>query len=62
LLQRLEDDAEDDIVLHEAAEALGAIGDGRIKPVLIKDFRENSRIVAGSCWVALDLLQWVESD
>ena len=52
LISRLEDLKEDVMVRHEAAEALGAIGNADDEEV----------VVAESCEVAIDLLNWVSSD
>ena len=49
------------MVKHEAAEALGAIGDRRALSIL-EQYRDDSEIVvAVSCEVTLDLLEWVAS-
>ena len=46
------------MVRHEAAEALGAIGDRRALSIL-EQYRDDSEIVvAESCEVILDLLEW----
>ncbi|MAU85779.1 MAG: hypothetical protein CMA21_04180 [Euryarchaeota archaeon] len=61
LIDRLEDYEEDVMVRHEAAEALGAIGD-RIALGVLERFKDDQDIVvAESCEVALDLLEWVSS-
>ena len=44
------------MVRHEAAEAMGAIGNPSIKPVLEAFLADDSIEVAESCEVALDLL------
>ncbi len=62
LISRLSDVDEDDIVRHEAAEALGAIGDIRCIPTLMKFLEDESNVVSQSCEVAIDLLNWVNSD
>ena len=59
LITRLEDENEHVMVRHEAAEAMGAIGDRSIIPVLEKHSKNPSPEVAESCIVALDLLEWV---
>jgi len=49
------------MVKHEAAEALGAIGDRRALSIL-QQYRDDSEIVLDeSCEVALDLLELVAS-
>jgi len=61
LIDRLRDMDEDVMVRHEAAEALGAIGDRTALGVL-EEFKDDQDIVvAESCEVALDLLEWVSS-
>jgi deoxyhypusine monooxygenase len=62
LVRRLEDESEDAIVRHEAAEALGAIGD-RVALATLETFKNDPEVVvAESCEVALDLLEWISSD
>ena len=61
LTERLRDMDEDVMVRHEAAEALGAIGD-RIALSVLEEFKDDRDVVvAESCEVALDLLEWVSS-
>jgi len=62
LINRLEDLEEDVMVRHEAAEALGAIGN-RVAMSTLERFAEDDEIVvAESCEVAIDLMNWVSSD
>ena len=61
LVERLMDEAEHVMVRHEAAEAMGAIGDRSIVPVLEEFVNDPLPEVAESCVVALDLLAWVDS-
>ena len=62
LISRLEDLEEDVMVRHEAAEALGAIGN-RVAMSTLEKFAEDEEIVvAESCEVAIDLMNWVSSD
>ena len=61
LIDRLEDYDEDVMVRHEAAEALGAIGDRAALGVLERFKDDKDVVVAESCEVALDLLEWVSS-
>ena len=61
LIVRLEDKDEDLMVRHEAAEALGAIGDRTALDVLERFVDDDEVVVAESCEVALDLLDWVAS-
>ena len=60
LVARLEDDQEHVMVRHEAAEAMGAIGDRTIVQTLERFVNDPLPEVAESCVVALDLLAWVE--
>ena len=60
-IDRLEDKDEDIMVRHEAAEALGAIGDRTALSVLEKFVDDDEVVIAESCEVALDLLEWVAS-
>jgi len=52
----LTDASEDAMVRHEAAEALGAIGDERAVALLAAHAADAEPIVADSCVVALDML------
>ena len=61
LIERLEDGEEDVMVRHEAAEALGAIGDRAALDVLERFVDDDEVVIAESCEVALDLLEWVAS-
>ncbi len=61
LIDRLRDMDEDVMVRHEAAEALGAIGDRTALDVLEQFKDDKDVVVAESCEVALDLLEWVSS-
>jgi len=61
LIDRLADLDEDVMVRHEAAEALGAIGDRTALSVLEQFVNDGEIVVAESCEVALDLLDWVSS-
>ena len=58
LIERLSDAEEHIMVRHEAAEALGAIGNLEAKPVLEEFLHDENPEVAESCEVALDLLNW----
>ena len=61
LIERLSDSDEDLMVRHEAAEALGAIGD-RVAMDTLETFRYDSEaVIAESCEVAIDLMNWVQS-
>ncbi len=61
LIDRLEDQGEDLMVRHEAAEALGAIGDRTAIETLSKFVNDTEPVISESCEVALDLLEWVQS-
>ena len=61
LINRLEDRGEDLMVRHEAAEALGAIGDRTALATLEKFVDDPEPVVAESCEVAMDLLEYVAS-
>ena len=61
LIDRLADADEDVMVSHEAAEVLGAIGDRTALSVLEEYVNDDEVVVAESCEVALDLLEWVAS-
>ena len=61
LIERLEDLEEDVMVRHEAAEALGAIGNYAVKPVLEQFVNHPLPEIAESCEVAIDLLEWCRS-
>ena len=58
LIERLEDENEHVMVRHEAAEAMGAIGDMSVVPILKAHLADENPEVSESCEVALDLLDW----
>jgi len=61
LIDRLSDPEEDLMVRHEAAEALGAIGD-RTAMSTLESFRNDAEpVISESCEVAIDLLDWMQS-
>ena len=62
LIERLRDLDEDLMVRHEAAEALGAIGNQDAIPVLKEFVDDDEPVISESCEVALDLLAWVRND
>lgn len=62
LISRLEDLQEDVMVRHEAAEALGAIGNNVAMSALEKFAKDDEIVVAESCEVAIDLLNWVSGN
>jgi len=61
LIERLCDINEHVMVRHEAAEAMGAIGNRSVIPTLEKYTKDIAPEVAESCVVALDLLNWVQT-
>ena len=61
LIERLNDHDEDLMVRHEAAEALGAIGDRDAMHTLRRYVDDPEPVISESCEVAIDLLEWVES-
>ncbi len=62
LTQVLSDENEHVMVRHEAAEALGAIGSPESREVLRRFLQDPNPEVSESCEVALDLIDWVNSD
>ncbi|MGB0700209.1 MAG: HEAT repeat domain-containing protein [Candidatus Poseidoniaceae archaeon] len=61
LIEVLSDENEHVMVRHEAAEALGAIGNYDVKPTLEKFVNHPMPEIAESCEVAIDLLDWCKS-
>ena len=61
LIERLEDMEEDLMVRHEAAEALGAIGDRVAMGTLERFVTDPEPVISESCEVAIDLLEYVAS-
>ena len=61
LIDRLSDPEEDLMVRHEAAEALGAIGDGTAMSTLESFRNDPEPVISESCEVAIDLLDWMQS-
>ena len=57
LIEILANSTEHVMVRHEAAEALGAIGNRRAIPILEQYIKDENIVVAESCEVALDLLK-----
>jgi deoxyhypusine monooxygenase len=62
LINRLDDTQEHVMVRHEAAEAMGAIGDLSVREVLERHLHDKNPEVSESCEVALDLLAWCNTD
>lgn len=61
LKEALEDRAENEMVRHEAAEALGAIATEECKEILDRFLRDEKRVVKESCEVALDMCEYENS-
>ena len=61
LTEVLKNELEHVMVRHEAAEAMGAIGDESIKPILEEYSSHPLPEIAESCQVAIDLLNWVKA-
>ena len=61
LIQVLADESEHVMVRHEAAEALGAIGNYDVRPILESYVNHPMPEIAESCEVAIDLLDWCKS-
>jgi len=57
----LEDMTQEPMVRHEAGEALGAIGDPSVLPVLKKYARDPTPEVAETCQLALDRISWMQN-
>jgi len=64
LIKVLEDAREEEMVRHEAAEALGGIGTPEVRPHLEEWLRREDapRVVRESCQVALDMWEYENSD
>ncbi|TNM87677.1 hypothetical protein fugu_005898 [Takifugu bimaculatus] len=62
LCAALERSSENPMVRHEAAEALGAIGKQECLAVLERYRQDGERVVKESCEVALDMLEYENSD
>ncbi|KAK3566425.1 hypothetical protein QTP86_032373 [Hemibagrus guttatus] len=57
----LENEAENAMVRHECAEALGSIGQDACLPILQRYRLDGERVVKESCEVALDMLEYEKS-
>lgn len=57
----LENEAENAMVRHECAEALGSIGEDACLPILQRYRLDGERVVKESCEVALDMLEYEKS-
>ncbi|EGI59922.1 PREDICTED: deoxyhypusine hydroxylase isoform X1 [Acromyrmex echinatior] len=58
----LEDLSQEPMVRHEAGEALGAIGESSVIPLLEKYLKDPIPEVAETCELALNRLRWLESN
>lgn len=57
----LEDHSESEMVRHECAEALGAIGSPVCFDILRKYLEDDKRVVKESCEIALDMCEYENS-
>lgn len=62
LVKILEDKTQHAMVRHEAAEALGNIGNPEVLPILQKYLNDEVLAVKESCYVALDISEYNNSD
>jgi len=58
----LRDVSQDEMVRHEAGEALGAIGDASVIDILEEFSNDPNTAVAETCQLALERVKWLESD
>nr|MBE5726531.1 nero [Cucujiformia] len=61
LISVLQDEQQEPMVRHEAAEALGAIGSDRALPYLEKYKADPVKEVAETCELALDRINWLKN-
>ena len=61
LISVVEDAGQETIVRHEAAEALGAIGEEQGRAVLQKYVGQSDRELSETCYLALKRLDWLRS-
>lgn len=62
LIDVLKDDKQEPMVRHEAGEALGAIGDETVKPLLEEYSKNPVTEIAETCELALNRLEWLQSN
>ncbi|KAI4495444.1 hypothetical protein M0802_008658 [Mischocyttarus mexicanus] len=62
LIDVLKDDTQEPMVRHEAGEALGAIGDLSVLPLLYKYSKCPIPEIAETCELALERLKWLQSN
>uniref|UniRef100_A0A2M4AK53 Deoxyhypusine hydroxylase n=1 Tax=Anopheles triannulatus TaxID=58253 RepID=A0A2M4AK53_9DIPT len=60
LTKVLADTAQEPMVRHEAAEALGAIGDGSVEEILLQYSKDPVIEVAETCEIALERVRWLK--
>lgn len=61
LISILDNDTETDVTRHEASEALAAIGDESVYPILQKYRNHSIQPIAETCQISLDRLDWLRS-
>uniref|UniRef100_A0A023EP29 Deoxyhypusine hydroxylase n=1 Tax=Aedes albopictus TaxID=7160 RepID=A0A023EP29_AEDAL len=61
LTKVLEDSAQEPMVRHEAAEALGAIGASEVEQILVKYSKDPVVEVAETCEIALGRVRWLKN-
>ncbi|XP_058824317.1 deoxyhypusine hydroxylase [Topomyia yanbarensis] len=61
LVKVLEDESQEPMVRHEAAEALGAIGSKEVEEILIKFSTDSVIEVAETCEIALGRIRWLQN-
>ena len=57
----LDNESETDVTRHEASEALAAIGDASVYPILEKYRNCPIQPIAETCQISLDRLDWLKS-
>lgn len=62
LIEVLKDDMQEPMVRHEAGEALGAIGDTSVIPLLDEYSKSPIPEIAETCELALERLKWLQSN
>ncbi|CAD5117428.1 DgyrCDS6198 [Dimorphilus gyrociliatus] len=60
LIKILEDESQQPIVRHEAGEALGALGDDRVMPILEKYSTCSISEIAETCYLAIKRIRWLK--
>uniref|UniRef100_A0AAG5CU94 Deoxyhypusine hydroxylase n=1 Tax=Anopheles atroparvus TaxID=41427 RepID=A0AAG5CU94_ANOAO len=62
LMKVLADTAQEPMVRHEAAEALGAIGDSSVEDILLQYSKDPVIEVAETCEIALERVRWLKQN